>query len=399
MKKVLINVSSKEDYFFIRKLHDYFEARNLEVDIICTNIIVFAYLLLKGEKPLLAKQVEVKNGGLDINVSEYIKFNVESGSAPKEDAIRSLFGFDKFLREYIERYDVDLMVIPSGRMLSQKIMKHHATRLGIKTLFIGYGNVPGKTFLDAEGTDRDSKLFNEIHLLHDFCVDSANFLGWRNSYLQEKLKVHHVPQSRTRNVGFIIKRTIRTLIGKIESIGSIAHDINYSFDSSLYSGNKTNYNFSTLPDKYIFFPMQLSSDAQIILNYEGDIYTAMNHAVDIAESMSVPLVVKPHPAEVSPIVSDYLSSMRASGKIVITNDNTFTVIQGASEIITVNSTVGLESRLLGKPVRFLGDSLFERIPEHLLGAYLLGYLFDLDYFDDSSLRVELYPKLDTIIGY
>ena len=68
-------------------------------------------------------------------------------------------------------------------------------------------------------------------------------------------------------------------------------------------------------------------------------------------------------------------------------------------MVTVNSTVGLESRLMGKEVVFLGDSIFERIPDYNLSNYILGYLYDLDYFDDSPLSEEDYQKIDRMLEF
>lgn len=398
MSKVLINVSSKEDYNFIKKLYGYFSYIGLSPVYICTNSIVYFYLKFKENDVHLVPSL-VSDRVDSTGFENYISFNVNSGAISTSQAIVSAVSFYHYIGDYIEKHSVRMMIIPSGRMLSQKVMKSLSLDLGIPAIYIGYGNLPGKTFLDPLGTDRDSYLFENMDVLDNFPISDADFNEWKSSYLESKLKAHFVPQARKQNYVFAIKRTLRTFVGKMERVLSIAHDIEYSYDFSLFlpSSNKLSLCYGPLPEDYVFFPMQLSNDAQIISNYDGDIYIALNEALRIAERAGLPLVVKPHPAEVSESISDHLCSLSKLGKICLVNGNTFSIIRGADFVVTVNSTVGLESRLMGKEVVFLGDSIFEKIPDDKLSNYILGYLYNLDYFDDSPLPEEDYQKIDRML--
>ena len=74
--------------------------------------------------------------------------------------------------------------------------------------------------------------------------------------------------------------------------------------------------------------------------------------------------------------------------IVLRNDNTFALIDRSARVVTVNSTVGLQSQLAGKPVTYLGRSVYEQLKtDRLFAQYLMGYLLEIDFFDDAPLTL------------
>ena len=144
-----------------------------------------------------------------------------------------------------------------------------------------------------------------------------------------------------------------------------------------------------LPDKYVFFPMQVSTDAQIILNYDGNsIQGALDIMVARSRERGIPLVVKPHPAEIDADVMHYLNEVAGQGNIVLRNDNTFELIQGADEVWTINSTVGLESKIVGTPVTFEGNSIYREMEGPRIAAYVMKYLAKIEYFSDDEITAE-----------
>lgn len=397
MKTVLVHVSSKEDYNFVKKLYEYFESKELSPVYICPNLIVFFYLKMKNENCFLAKQ----EAGDTQYSEEVFSFNVDSGVMDSLSAKRSVIGFDQLCSRLFSEFDVQMMVIPSGRMLSHKVMREYSLKYKIPSIYIGYGNFPGKTFLDCQGTDKASFLYGNVSCLSDYEVDVDRYHNWSKDYISQKMENHVVPQSRKFDFKFLIKRVLRTFVCNLENFLGVAHDIDYKF--TMLSGKMRSINalyVKDVPeDDYVFFPMQLSNDAQVVLNYKGTIYDALSEAISIANAENLPLVVKTHPAEVDPNINLHLNELSEKGIIILSNSNTFKLINKSNYVITINSTVGMESRLLNKKVIFLGDSLFERIPDEYLGNYLMGYLFDLDYFNQDLLLRNDFNKLDRILGY
>jgi len=329
---------------------------------------------------------------------ELMFFNVRSGILSEEEARVCGLGFRDKIQSIFDEYDVAMAVVPSGRMLSQKILSQFVKTYEVPAIYIGYGNLPNRTFLDGEGTDKESALFKDVSLLEGYNIDEKEFFRWKENYIEKKLDAHIVPQSRKFDATFLMKRVLRTFVCKIESVMGIAHDINYSFNMLKGKMEAVEVLFDLVIGKYVFFPMQLSNDAQVVQNYGKSVQNALYDALFIAREAGFKLVVKPHPAEVDPEISRFLNCMKESEGILLSNDNTFKLIQNSEFVVTINSTVGLESRLLGKDVRFLGDSLFERIPERLLGHYIMGYLFNLDYFNADLLCQDDFDKLDRIIS-
>jgi hypothetical protein len=396
MKAVLVNVSSKEDYLFVRKLYGYFENKGIIPLFFCPNLIIYLYLKSKGEQCFFAK----KTKSLKVFDNEILSFNVESGILSEKEASGASNGFYYKIDSIIKKFDIVLMVIPSGRMISHKIMSMFSNNYDIPAIYIGYGNFPGKTFLDCSGTDKSSYLYNNTNILKEYSCDLEKYTVWKDEYIQKKLASHKVPQARVFDSQFLFKRMLRTTVCKIENFLGIAHDINYKY--SMLKGKLRSIplyiDVMNEKNEYVFFPMQLSNDAQIVLNYKYDIFHAVHEAIEISDKYSLPLVVKAHPAEIDPVINKFLNELRDRGKIKISSDNTFSLIKNSNFVVTVNSTVGIESRLLAKRVVFLGDSLFERVPQEYLGNYLMEYLFNLDYFNSDMLSPSDYQKLDMIIS-
>jgi len=394
MDSVLVNVSSKEDYNFVKKLSPYFHEKDLKMIYFCSNIIIYLYVILCGEVGYVA--FRSKKSKLE-DTSKFSIFNIRSGISSGRNLSESVHGFAKLLDYLFCKYEIRMMVIPSGRMASHKVMTYYKEKFSIPAIYIGYGNLPGKTFLDCGGTDKASFLYSNISMLDKFDIDTESYREWKDEFVTLKLKAHRVPQSRNNDIFFKLKRFFRVLACKFENAINIAHDINYSFQKSNFSVESTCLNYKELPAKYVFFPMQLTTDAQVILNYDADLENAISEAISIARSKNLPLVVKAHPAEVDDNVNRYLNSLEEAGYIIISNENTFKVIDSCDLVVTINSTVGLEARILGRDVVFLGSSIFDLIPEERLGSYILGYLFDLEYFNDDPLSHSQFSKLDVIL--
>lgn len=112
----------------------------------------------------------------------------------------------------------------------------------------------------------------------------------------------------------------------------------------------------TLPSNYIFVPMQVPSDMQILVHSPW-----IRNMVHLYETLFAlaerhperHFVVKEHPSFPLSIRSHIVPHQR----IQFANHNdTRELIEGAEAVITVNSTVGLEAILLGKKVITLGDA-------------------------------------------
>lgn len=74
--------------------------------------------------------------------------------------------------------------------------------------------------------------------------------------------------------------------------------------------------------------------------------------------------------------------------MVITNANTFNLIENAEYVITINSTVGLEAMICGKKVIILGDAIYSGFNKARLRNYIMDFLIDIEYFSGAPLSEE-----------
>jgi capsular polysaccharide export protein len=112
----------------------------------------------------------------------------------------------------------------------------------------------------------------------------------------------------------------------------------------------------TLPGRYIFVPMQVPSDMQILVHSPWirdmvHFYETVSKVAD--RHPNYHFVIKEHPS----FPLSIRSRIRVHPRIQFANHNdTRELIEGAEAVITVNSTVGLEAILLGKKVLTLGNA-------------------------------------------
>lgn len=113
-----------------------------------------------------------------------------------------------------------------------------------------------------------------------------------------------------------------------------------------------------LPGSYIFIPFQDDWDTQIRLfsPWISDMRELFSFAQLVAQRSGRVVVLKEHP---SSRVKYPDLVMRASEKVIFANGNsTQELIENADCVVTINSTVGLESILLAKPVPVLGEAFY-----------------------------------------
>ena len=125
-----------------------------------------------------------------------------------------------------------------------------------------------------------------------------------------------------------------------------------------------------------------------IINSDIKLFDALEYCISQAKQENAILVVKLHPAEPDLQVIKRVMALRRKYNFKVVNDNTFFVIKNAFKVITINSTVALESMIIGKTVEILGRSYYKKFNYERLKCYILRYLVDLDYFADKPFTLE-----------
>src|SRR5690606_17680660 len=116
----------------------------------------------------------------------------------------------------------------------------------------------------------------------------------------------------------------------------------------------------TLPDKYVFLPLQVEDDTQILLNSS---FSGMDELMRVVYPAVISmnnykLVVKEHPHDWGRHNQSTLRE-RYPKAIWLQKYPTEQVITGADIVVTVNSSVGVEALLLNKKVITLGKCFYD----------------------------------------
>ena len=120
----------------------------------------------------------------------------------------------------------------------------------------------------------------------------------------------------------------------------------------------------TLPPRYVFIPFQVMLDSQVLLHSPWlqdmpALFAAVTEAAAALGGQAPVLVFKEHPSCPQRYPALHALAAASGGAVLFANGNaTGELIAGALGVITINSSVGVESLLLGKPVLALGNAVY-----------------------------------------
>lgn len=251
-------------------------------------------------------------------------------------------------RRYLAQENIAGIAVWNGCNLPLAAAVAAARRCGIKTVFFENGPLPNTTAVDFIG------------------------INYQNSFPRDPSFFHRVTIEE-KKTGFLQKPEL------------IAR--------SFRKGKRLSSSVS-LPDKYIFIPFQTYNDTQILLyspwiKNMPTLVSAMIEARREAGEEDLWLVFKEHPS--CRIDYSHLKQEFDKEKVLFaTTNSTQDLIAQSLGVVTINSSVGVESLLLEKKVITLGEA-FYNIPGLVLYApdfsALTGCIKKLDSWSyDEDLR-------------
>ena len=240
----------------------------------------------------------------------------------------------------IAREDADVVGVWNGQKLPSSSIKKAALLLGKQVVHFENGLLPDTTVCDWQGVNCDNSLpaTQEFYRQFEQCAKLPTSLYGHNS----KIKQKHIDQ------------------------------------------------VSQLPKNYIFVPFQVETDSQIIRNSPwiksmDELFNLCLQFLD--ENPDLHFVFKTHPCEKRSYAHLYHQHKRAT----FSSESTETLIKKSSAVITINSTVGIESILFAKKVITLGKACYS-IPNLTMSAnntiQLASCISNLqDFKVDESVRL------------
>ena len=286
----------------------------------------------------------------------------------------------------------DCLLLWNGNQLIEKAFSIEFKKSLKKTIYLELGNFPGKIFADPEGVNASSRLASCPHILDadEYRVTDEEFSNWIMAYTDKNRRKIKVPQAsdatkipHERLLDYVLSRF---------GFGLYAIGLKKSINKTLNKLRCMRYvgrNFDTcteVPPNYVFFPLQVSTDTQLLINSDIENMAAIKRAKFLAENLNLPLVLKFHPAEDS---VEFYKRLKASGmcdSVIISNRDVLTMVESSDLVVTINSTVGLEALIMDKKLEVLGKSHYEFFigRRHYLKRYICRYLMNIEYFNEDN---------------
>ena len=332
----------------------------------------------------------------DLRIDKYaykatLEYTLQELSSESAQSLIALFYSN--LKEVFKSYKFDLILTYNGTTCLATAAKFFGIYNNIKTLFFEIANLPNKMFVDSDGTNAFSKVFKDLSILKKYDVSEKYYQDWRNSYINTKLSSNIVPQvkfgkNRLKDYSyFMLDKVAYALLIKEKW----KYIYNYA-NKVIRSIRRCKLEYDSIPDidmiRYVLYPVQVSHDSQLALHSDIDNVEAIKYASELAKNLNAVLLVKPHPAEMDKQYIEGIWRLKHTYGFYFTNVNTFKLIQNALKVVTINSTVGLEAKILGVEVHTLGRAIYANFSQQELKRYIMGYLVNINYFSDEPISVE-----------
>lgn len=253
-------------------------------------------------------------------------------------------------QHHFDTADIDVVVFWNDIDVGHLV----ASENDIETLYIENGYLPDTIQLDTEGVNRNASFAD---------CSYEEVLNATPLWIPERDVETDVKPIEPLDLGSKMKALARTRGTR----GNFAWTVRHELDKQIASVRRrfVDEGDSTLPDEYVFVPLQVHDDTQVLYNspYVDDMYEFADLIHDAIASLDeeVPIVVKEHPADLGRI--DY-SDLRGrySDTVWLRDYPIDEVIENARAVVTINSSVGMQALNRYVPVVTVGDSFYDGNP-------------------------------------
>lgn len=284
-----------------------------------------------------------------------------------------------YLESLHQRYMFDRCILWNGATTIATTISLFAKDNSIRTTFLELANLPNKLFYDTQGVNAASQLFLYPEIVDGYTVSDERWVEWKEEYFTKK----SAPKQASN------KHTVRYL-QILDYIGFVFGCIKEDYRNPLkiimrkFQNKKQSvYPSLSLSQEYIFFPLQVSNDTQIILNSDIDNIGVLK--LLRAQYPNTTLFAKIHPAEEDRDFIDAVKRLAHELGIVLVGNDTKELIQNAKKIAVINSTVGLEALIYGKEIEVFGRAIYTHFHHARLKNYICGYLANIEYFSNDTI--------------
>jgi len=262
------------------------------------------------------------------------------------------------LAAFIDGEQVSAILVWNGSNLRGALATYLARQRRIPVIYAEHGYLPGTTQLDLEGVNASSSVSRLAHAgaaqtpcdaVLDVRLD-ADIARFKSGEKMRELNPLPPPELRRNwparlasRVSFWLERRALPYVNRLSTPTTAA---------------------GKLPARYVLLPFQVRSDSQLVLHsplYGTDL-EAVVRELDLALARIDPdlrLVAKFHPYELPQVQWRYRHLPKRYPRVCFVSKAPMpTLLEKASAVVTVNSTVGFEALLYDKPVLALGRNFY-----------------------------------------
>ena len=275
-------------------------------------------------------------------------------------------GYRTWLTNLWEAHSPDAVVIWNSMWHYEKVAESLAIDMGVKTVFLENGYFPETAHIDPEGVNARAEIIRipSENLAREVAGEELDqFMQTvRDSFTELRRYTQADDLSQTLSFPRKVLTGLEILFSDLPYIGA-------EFLSKLLIMHKAKrrsvllQSDGALPERYIFLPLQVSADSQLVLNspwIKSPAQVIELVAKTLQENdLDMTLVVKEHPME-DPLVSFDETAQKYPSIYWASTGSLQELIQGAEAVVNINSSVGFQALLFGKPVICLGTALYAR---------------------------------------
>ena len=265
-----------------------------------------------------------------------------------------------FYYYFFQKNGIDVLLFWNGFQFNSAVAKIAANLLNIKCLYFEKSLIPYYLQIDRNGINYENSL--KKLLRNTLPNDPLKPLEYFINLIQQTQPVYNplVSISRSNKAKFFLKEARYK-----DFVVHLLNSINEKF-LSYTSLKKIDVKRSLSCQNYIFFPLQVTDDTQLL--YFGNQFISNTQTIkEISKVIneidpSSEIIFKVHPFERNQkdIIEIYKTAAGLNN-CFITDEPTHELIKNSKLVITVNSSVGFEAILFQKPVVLLGNSLYSDI--------------------------------------
>ncbi len=372
----VIYVDNYERLHFFLKI-----ARSIDHQVMMiTNKLSVYQQIPKQYKKYLIRSVKDNSSSSQKPIDSLKTLSVVAGYHTQTQAKKIYQEVTSFLFDLYSNNKFEHVFVWNGSTTFGWALRDFCIKHSIKTTFFEIANFPSKLFVDKQGVNAQSSLYDHPEILDHLEINEQAYDEWLDEYKSDKKNI--VKQAKNRSK--IKYKMLLDYFGYC-CMGVVREDFRNPLviiKNKLSNRIQNRYEEVNLDEPYIFFPLQVSNDSQILLNSDYNNQDVIRDLIHKYKDKRI--LLKVHPAEPSKaFIHEILTLIKDYPNVKLVGNNTKDLIQNAQKVVIINSTVGLEALLLKKDVEIYGRAIYEHFNEYRLKAYIQKYLINIDYFNDE----------------